>query len=150
MPYTRKVLAQQRVWLDYRKLPDLPPLVREHSGKWATNEERQIICYRVLMTLDKAALEHDEIRERLTLDCEQLCAMIQASHNKLFAQTEGDDSASDDKKVQSSPPHREAARLQPVAVAHQSGRALSIGPAVAPEAWHQRHRAMRKQEGPLA
>ena len=50
MPYTRKVLAQQRVWLDYRKLPDLPPLVREHSGKWATNEERQIICYRVLMT----------------------------------------------------------------------------------------------------
>lgn len=98
MPYTRKVLAQQRVWLDYRKLPDLPPLVREHSGKWATNEERQIICYRVLMTLDKAALEHDEIRERLTLDCEQLCAMIQASHNKLFAQTEGDDSASDDNK----------------------------------------------------
>ncbi|MCQ4005266.1 hypothetical protein, partial [Klebsiella pneumoniae] len=34
MPYTRKLLAQQRVWLDYRKLADLPPLVREHSGKW--------------------------------------------------------------------------------------------------------------------
>ncbi|AFN77956.1 hypothetical protein [Stutzerimonas nitrititolerans] len=91
MPYTRKLLAQQWVWLDYRKLPDLPPLIREHSGKWATNEERQIICYRSLLNLDKAALEHDEIRERLTLDCEQLCAMIQASHNKLFVRTDDED-----------------------------------------------------------
>ena len=91
MPYTRKLLAQKWVWLDYRKLPDLPPLIREHSGKWATNEERQIICYRSLLNLDKAALEHDEIRERLTLDCEQLCAMIQASHNKLFVRTDDED-----------------------------------------------------------
>src|SRR5690606_32229030 len=42
--------------------------------------------------LDKAALEHDEIRERLTLDCEQLCAMIQANHNKLFVRTDDEDS----------------------------------------------------------
>ena len=55
------------------------------------------------MTLDKAALEHDEIWERLTLDCEQR-AMIQASHNKLFAQTEGDDSLATTTKVQSGPP----------------------------------------------
>lgn len=93
MPYTKKLLAQQLVWLDYRKLPDLPALVRERSGKWATNEERQIICYRTLLTLDKAALEQDEIRERLTLDCEQLCAMIQANHNRLFVREEGDPSA---------------------------------------------------------
>ena len=95
MPYTRKLLAQQWVWLHYRKLPDLPPLVREHSGKWATNEERQIICYRAQLNLDKVALEHDEIRERLTLDCEQLCAMIQASHNRLFVRTEDNDSTGD-------------------------------------------------------
>lgn len=88
MPYTKRLLAQQWVWLDYRKLPDLPPLIKEHSGKWATNEERQIICYRTSLNLDKSALEHDEIRERLTLDCEPLCAMIQASHNKLFVRSE--------------------------------------------------------------
>lgn len=84
MPYTKKQLAQQVVWVDYRKLPDLPAVVRERSGNWATNEERHIICYRTLLNLDKGALEKDEIRERLTLDCEQLCAMIQASHDKLF------------------------------------------------------------------
>lgn len=92
MPYTRKLLAQQWVWLDYRKLPNLPTMVREHSGKWATNEERQIICYRAQLNLDKSALEHDEIRERITLDTEQLCAMIQASHNRLFVRTDDDPS----------------------------------------------------------
>lgn len=91
MPYTKDLLAQQLVWLDYRKLPDLPREVRERSGKWATNEERQIICYRALLNLDKAALENDEIRERLTLDCEPLCAMIQASHNKLYVSADETD-----------------------------------------------------------
>src|SRR5690606_22865870 len=67
-----------------RKLPNLPREVRERSGKWATNEERQIICYRAVLNLDKEALEQNEIRERLTLDCEPLCALIQASHAKLF------------------------------------------------------------------
>ncbi|HTN31754.1 MAG TPA: hypothetical protein VL178_13155 [Pseudomonas sp.] len=84
MPYTQKVLAQQMVWLDYRKLAELSPPVREHSGKWASNEERQIICYRSRLHLDKAALAQDELQERLTLDCEPLCAMIQASHQQLF------------------------------------------------------------------
>src|SRR5690606_25657179 len=72
MPYTKNQLAVQMVWLDYRKLPELPPLVRERSGKWATNEERQIVCYRAVLNLDKSALEQNEIRERLVLDCEQL------------------------------------------------------------------------------
>ena len=84
MPYTKKLLAQQLVWLDYRKLSELPRQVLEHSGKWASNEERQIICYRSRLTLDKAALEQDEIQERLTLDCERLCEMILASKHQLF------------------------------------------------------------------
>lgn len=91
MPYTKTLLAQQMVWLDYRKLPDLPRQIRERSGKWATNEERQIICYRAVLNLDKAALEQDEIRERLTLDCEPLCALIQASHAKLFVNEDKSD-----------------------------------------------------------
>lgn len=85
MPYTRQLLAQQLVWLDYRKLGELPRQVTEHAGKWATSEERQIICYRSQLNLDKAALEQNEIQERLSLDCEQLCEMIQAPRNRLFA-----------------------------------------------------------------
>lgn len=88
MPYTGKPLAQQLVWLDYRKLGELSQAVREHSGKWATNEERQIVCYRSRLYLDRATLAHDEIQERLTLDCEPLCAMIQASQQQLFEWTE--------------------------------------------------------------
>lgn len=88
MPYTKKLMAQQLVWLDFRKLPGLPKEVLEHSGKWATNEERQIICYRSVFTLDKGALERDKIQERLSLDCEQLCAMIQATRNRLFKSVE--------------------------------------------------------------
>lgn len=84
MPYTRQLLAQQLVWLDYRKLGELPSQVTEHAGKWATSEERQIICYRSQLNLDKAALEQNEIQERLSLDCEQLCEMIQAPRNHLF------------------------------------------------------------------
>lgn len=95
MPYTKKLLAQQWVWLNYRKLPDLSPQIRERSGKWATNEERQIICYRSELLFDKAALDKDEIRERITLDCEQLCAMIQASHNKLFVSNDEQDLLAD-------------------------------------------------------
>ena len=92
MPYTKKLLAQQLVWLEYLRLPGLPRLLLERSGKWAINDERQIICYRSLLHLDKAALEHDQIQERLTLDCEQLCEMIQATKHKLFVpdEKEGD------------------------------------------------------------
>src|SRR5690606_7376758 len=31
MPYTRKLMTQQLAWLEYRKLPDLPLQVLEHS-----------------------------------------------------------------------------------------------------------------------
>ncbi|WP_185266762.1 hypothetical protein [Halopseudomonas xiamenensis] len=90
MPYTKKLMAQQLVWLDYRKLPNLPREVLEHSGKWATNEERQIICYRSVLHLEKGALERDKLQERLSLDCEQLCEMIQASRNQLFVSEDQD------------------------------------------------------------
>ncbi|MFA5678402.1 MAG: hypothetical protein WC953_08355 [Pseudomonas sp.] len=82
-PYTKQVMAQQKVWLDYYKLNDLPRDVLEHSGKWAS-EERHIICYRTHMYLDKAALEQNEIQERMNLDCEQLCELIEPTRNRLF------------------------------------------------------------------
>ena len=94
MPYTNKLLALQKVWLDYRKLPELPQQVLERSGKWATNEERQIIYYRSVLNLDKVALEQDQIQERLSLDCEELCEMIQATRNKLFVWADQDDPSS--------------------------------------------------------
>jgi len=84
MPYTQKLMAQQWVWLDYRKLPELPQQVLEHSGKWVTNEERWIICYRSRLTLDKTALEKDQLQERLELDCETLCEMIETTGKQLF------------------------------------------------------------------
>lgn len=93
-PYVNKLLALQKVWLDYRKLPDLPPQVREHSDKWATNEERQIICYRSELNIDKAVLEQSQIEERLTLDCKELCEMIQAARDKLFVWADPDDPSS--------------------------------------------------------
>jgi len=89
MPYTKKLLAQQLVWLSYRKLGELPRDVAEHSGKWSISEERQVICYKSLLTLDKAALEQNEIQELLSLDCEQLCEMIQAPRNRLFMAADG-------------------------------------------------------------
>lgn len=85
MPYTRKLLAQQLAWLDYRKLPELPQQVLEHSGKWVTNEERWIICYRSRLTLDRSALEKDQLQERLELDCEALCEMIENTGKQLFS-----------------------------------------------------------------
>jgi hypothetical protein len=94
MPYTNKLLAMQKVWLDYRNLPELPQQVSEHARKWTTNEERQIICYRSMLNLDKAALEQDQIQERLSLDCEELCAMIQPARNKLFTRSDEDDPSS--------------------------------------------------------
>lgn len=90
-PYTNKFMAMQRVWLDYRKLPELPQRVVDRAGNWATNEERQIICYRSVLQLDEAALEQDQIQERISLDTNQLCEMIEAQQNKLFAWADGDD-----------------------------------------------------------
>jgi hypothetical protein len=84
MPYTKQLLAQKLVWLDYRRLGELPAEVAGHSAKWATSEERQIICYRSLLSLDKAALEQNEIQEHLNLDCEQLCQLIETPMNRIF------------------------------------------------------------------
>lgn len=92
-PYTGKLLALQKVWLDYRKQSGVPQMVLERSGKWATDEERQIICYRSVVQLDKPVLDHDQIQERLSLDCEALCEMIQPATNKLFAWKNQDDPA---------------------------------------------------------
>lgn len=93
-PYTNKMLALQRVWLDYRKLPELHQQVVERSGKWANSEEQQIVCYRSVVNLDKSVLKHDQFQERLSLDCEELCRMIQPTTNKLFAWTDKTDPSS--------------------------------------------------------
>ena len=90
MPYTRQVMGQQMVWLDYCKLTDLPKDVLEHSSKWVS-EERHIICYRTHLNLDKAALEQNEIQERMNLDCEHLCELIEPTRNRLFALADGDE-----------------------------------------------------------
>ena len=95
MPYTRQQLAQQLAWLTYRRLGELPREVAEHSGKWAISEERQVVCYRSLLTLDKAALAQNEIQERLSLDCELLCEMIQAPRNQLFVVADEQDPFAD-------------------------------------------------------
>ncbi len=94
MPYTNKLLALQNVWLDYRKLPDLPQQVLEHSGTWTANEERQIIRYRSVLNLGKSAMVQDQIQERLSLDCEELCAMVEATRNRVFTWAEDNDPTS--------------------------------------------------------
>lgn len=90
-PYVNKLLALQTVWLDYRKQPDLSLAVREHSDKWASNEERQIICYGGDLHIGRAALEQSQIEERLTLDCKELCEMIPAGRDKVFVRENPDD-----------------------------------------------------------
>jgi len=94
MPYTNKLLALQNVWLDYRKRPDLPQSIMDATSTWAANEERQIICFRSMLNLDKAALVENQIQERLSVDCEELCALIQATRNKVFTWADNDDPAS--------------------------------------------------------
>jgi hypothetical protein len=93
-PYVNQFLALQRVWLDYRKVPELSQQVREHSEKWSSNEERQVICYRSELDLDDDALDEHQIEERLALDCKDLCEMIQSSGDKLFVLNAPDDPAS--------------------------------------------------------
>ncbi|MGN5518128.1 hypothetical protein VF673_04475 [Halopseudomonas sp. Lyrl_26] len=84
MPYTHKSMAQQLIWLDYCKVTDLPREIAERSGKWA-GEDRHIVCYRTQLYLDRDALEQNEIQERLNLDCEPLCELIEPTRNRLFA-----------------------------------------------------------------
>ncbi len=92
MPYTKQQVAQQLVWVDYWNLSDLPRAIADIATKSATSDDAQVICYRSLLKPDKAALEHDEIRERLTLDFESLCEMIKVSRDRLFVCEEGEDS----------------------------------------------------------
>lgn len=94
-PHTNKLLALQRVWLDYRKSLELPQQVMYRSGKWATSEEPQVICYRSVLNLDKAALKKNHIQERLTINCEELCKTIQSNTNKVFSWQTKDDFASE-------------------------------------------------------
>lgn len=93
-PYVNELLALQKIWIDYRKLPDLSLQVREHSDKWSANEERQIICYRSELDLDKEILEQHHIEERIVLDCKELCEMIQSAKDKLFVLTDPNDPTS--------------------------------------------------------
>lgn len=93
-PYVNKLLGLQRVWLDYRKLQELSQQVREHSDKWANNDERHIICYRSELYVDKEGLEQSQIEERLILDCKELCEMIQTTHDTLYAWSETDNPSS--------------------------------------------------------
>lgn len=89
MPYTNQVMAQQSVWLDYCKVADLPREILENTGKW-TQEERHIVRYRTSMTLTTEALTQNEIQERLNLDCEVLCELIEPTRNRLFMPSEGE------------------------------------------------------------
>ena len=89
MPYTNQLMAQQSVWLDYGKVADLPREVLENTGKWA-HEERHIVRYRTSLTLARDALEQNEIQERLNLDCELLCELIEPTRNRLFIPGEGE------------------------------------------------------------
>lgn len=97
-PYVNEPLALQKIWMNYRKLPDLSLAVREYSDKWSTNDERQIICYRSELSLDKAALDEHQIEERLALDCKELCELIQSSSDKIYIPADPNDPSS---KVQS-------------------------------------------------
>ncbi|MCH8542609.1 MAG: hypothetical protein LAT61_03455 [Alcanivorax sp.] len=84
-PYTSKAVGQQFIWLDYKKLAELPELIRENRGKWYISEERQVICYQSTLTLDSAAVAHDQIQENLSLDCHAMCEMINNTRDRLFS-----------------------------------------------------------------
>lgn len=91
MPYTRKQVAQQLIWVDYRNLSELPRSIAKNAIKSVHNDDAQAICYRSVLRPDKPVLEQDEIRERLTLDFEALCEMIKVSRDRLFVPANGDD-----------------------------------------------------------
>lgn len=92
MPYTRQQVARQLVWVDYRNLQELPQVVASAVGRSANNDDAQVICYRSLLKPDKDTLEHDEIRERITLDFEALCEMIKVSRDRLYVCEEDEES----------------------------------------------------------
>ena len=85
MPYTSKPVGQQFAWLDYKRLSELPELIRENRGKWYISEERQVVCYRAVLNLDPAIVEQDQIQENLVLDCHALCEMINDASDRLYS-----------------------------------------------------------------
>jgi hypothetical protein len=91
IPYIWEQVAQQLIWVDYRNLSELPRRIADHAMKSAKADDAQVICYRSLLSPDKATLEQDEIRERLTLDFEALCEMIKVSRDRIFVYPKGDD-----------------------------------------------------------
>lgn len=94
MPYTGEQVGHQWIWLDYRKLNQLPRNIAENAPPASQNDdEAQVICYRSLLTPDKEVLDRDEIRERITLDLEAVCEMIKVSRDRVFSLAEGEDVA---------------------------------------------------------
>ncbi|WP_111642140.1 hypothetical protein [Marinimicrobium alkaliphilum] len=85
IPYIWKQVAQQLIWVDYRNLSGLSRRVADNAMQSAKSDDAQVICYRSLLNPDKAALEHDEIRETITLDFEAICEMIKVSRDRMFA-----------------------------------------------------------------
>src|SRR5690606_15102276 len=94
MPFTGELVGHQWIWLDYRKLNQLPRIIAENAPPASQNDdEAQVICYRSLLTPDKEVLDRDEIRERITLDLEAVCEMIKVSRDRVFSLVEGEDVA---------------------------------------------------------
>ncbi|MBY6033216.1 hypothetical protein [Marinobacter daepoensis] len=84
-PYTSRSAGQKKVWLDYRKARELPAKVREQAQRWTSNDEQQVICYRSALSLEKATFERDHLQDRISLDCEALCELVQPTTVKLYA-----------------------------------------------------------------
>lgn len=88
-PYTSKSVAQQKVWLDYRKPSELSPLVQSFSSKWVVSDDQQTISYRTALTLFSANFKMNQFQERLSLDCEHFCEIIRPTTNHLYAWSDG-------------------------------------------------------------
>lgn len=84
-PYTSRSAGHKKVWLEYRKVRDLPAGIRAQAQRWISNDEQQVICYRATLALEKSTFERDHLQDRLALDCEALCELIQPTTVKLYA-----------------------------------------------------------------
>ncbi len=91
IPYLWKQVAQQLIWVDYRKLSSLPRRVADNVMQSAKNDDAQTISYRSHLNVDKAALEHDEIRETIILDFAAICEMIKVSRDRIFTYAKEED-----------------------------------------------------------
>ncbi|MGC8121410.1 hypothetical protein [Marinobacter sp. VGCF2001] len=84
-PYTSRSAGHKKVWLEYRKARELPGRIRTEAQRWTSNDDQQVICYRSAMSLEKSIFERDHLQDRITLDCEALCELIQPTTVKLYA-----------------------------------------------------------------